>query len=38
METGLGLPIAIGSPPALSGFEPSEAARLTLPLGLALEG
>lgn len=37
MEASLGLPIAVAHPPALGGFEPSEAARLTLPYGLALE-
>lgn len=37
MEAGLGLPIVVASPPALAGFQPAEAARLTLPYGLALE-
>jgi type IV pilus assembly protein PilM len=37
MEPVLGLPISIGRPPALSGLEPAEAARLTLPFGLALD-
>jgi type IV pilus assembly protein PilM len=37
METGLGLPIAVAHPAALGDFEPGEAARLTLPYGLALE-
>lgn len=37
MEAGLGLPIAVLRPAALAGFEPTEAARLTLPYGLALE-
>ncbi|HEV7398794.1 MAG TPA: type IV pilus assembly protein PilM [Solirubrobacterales bacterium] len=36
MEPDLGLPIAIGRPEALSGLDPSSAARLTLPFGLAL--
>jgi type IV pilus assembly protein PilM len=37
MEEGLGLPIAVSRPPALTGFEEAEAARLVLPYGLALE-
>jgi len=37
MEASIGLPIVVASPPALSGLEPSAAARLTLPYGLALE-
>jgi type IV pilus assembly protein PilM len=37
MEELLGLPIGAARPPALSGFEESAAARLTLPYGLALE-
>jgi type IV pilus assembly protein PilM len=37
MEASLGLPIASGVPPALSGLDPRAAARLTLPYGLALE-
>lgn len=37
MEASIGLPIAVATPPALSGLEPSAAARLTLPYGLALE-
>lgn len=37
MEAGLGLSIAVSRPPALAGFEAREAARLTLPYGLALE-
>lgn len=37
MEAGLGLPISAARPPALEGFEPAEAARLTLPFGLALD-
>jgi len=37
MEASLGRPISIARPEALSRFEASEAARLTLPYGLALE-
>jgi type IV pilus assembly protein PilM len=37
MEPVLGLPIAIGRPEALSALDPADAARLTLPFGLALE-
>lgn len=37
MEPTLGLPIELGQPEALSGLDPASAARLTLPLGLALE-
>jgi type IV pilus assembly protein PilM len=37
MEVGLGLPISVARPPALSEFEQRDAARLTLPYGLALE-
>lgn len=37
MEPVLGLPIEIGRPEALAGFDPTTAARLTLPFGLALE-
>jgi len=37
MEAGLGLPIAAPRPAALGNFNPDEAARLTLPFGLALE-
>ncbi len=37
MEVGLGLPIAVSRPAALAGFEEADAARLTLPFGLALE-
>lgn len=37
MEPVLGLPIEIGRAEALSGLDPAEAARLTLPFGLALE-
>lgn len=37
LEQGLDLPVSVGRPPALAGFDASQAARLTLPLGLALE-
>jgi type IV pilus assembly protein PilM len=37
MEPVLGLPIGIGRPEALAGLDPSTAARLTLPFGLALD-
>jgi type IV pilus assembly protein PilM len=37
MEAGLGFPIAVSRPSALSGFDEGPAARLTLPYGLALE-
>lgn len=37
MEELLGLSVASTYPPALSGLDPSAAARLTLPYGLALE-
>jgi type IV pilus assembly protein PilM len=37
MEAGLGLPISSALPPALAGLDPADAARLTLPYGLALE-
>ena len=37
IQAGLGLPLSVASPPALSGFDGSTAARLTLPYGLALE-
>ncbi len=37
MEPVLGAPIAIGRPDALGGLDPAEAARLTLPFGLALD-
>jgi type IV pilus assembly protein PilM len=37
MERVLGLPIEIGLPQALGGLDPAEAARLTLPFGLALD-
>lgn len=37
VEAGLGFPVLMGRPPALSEFDPAAAARLTLPYGLALE-
>jgi type IV pilus assembly protein PilM len=37
MEPVLGLPLELRRPQALDGLEPAEAARLTLPFGLALE-
>jgi len=37
MESSLGSPISVARPAALSGFGEAEAARLTLPFGLALE-
>jgi type IV pilus assembly protein PilM len=37
MEAGLGLPIQVVHPQALSGLDDRSAARLTLPFGLALE-
>lgn len=37
MEEPIGLPISTAHPQALSGFDESAAARLTLPYGLALE-
>lgn len=37
MQPVLGLPIEVGQPPALAGLDPSAAARLTLPFGIALE-
>jgi hypothetical protein len=37
MQPVLGLPIELGQPPALAGLDPSAAARLTLPFGIALE-
>jgi type IV pilus assembly protein PilM len=37
VEAGLGLPISSAVPPALGDFDRAAAARLTLPLGLALE-
>jgi type IV pilus assembly protein PilM len=38
MEAGIGLPIAVATPPALAEIETATAARLTLPFGLALGG
>lgn len=37
MSPSLGLPVRVGVPYALSGFDAASAARLTLPYGLALE-
>jgi type IV pilus assembly protein PilM len=37
MEAALGLPISVSRPTALGSFEDSQAARLVLPYGLALE-
>jgi type IV pilus assembly protein PilM len=37
MEASLGIPISAACPTALSGFDESAAARLTVPFGLALE-
>lgn len=37
LEPGLGLPISIGRPEALSGLDAASAARLTLPYGIALD-
>ncbi len=37
MEPAVGLPITIGRPRALDGYDAATAARLTVPLGLALE-
>jgi type IV pilus assembly protein PilM len=37
MESAVGSPIVVTRPPALAGFDEAAAARLTLPLGLALE-
>lgn len=37
MESDVGLPIAVGRPAALSGYDAATAARLTVPLGLALD-
>ncbi len=38
MEPGLGIPIGIGMPEALTDLDAPSAARLTLPYGLALDG
>lgn len=37
MEPAVGLPTSVGRPAALSGYDATTAARLTLPLGLALD-
>jgi type IV pilus assembly protein PilM len=37
MGAGLGLPVTVGRPTALAGYEPALASRLTLPFGIALE-
>lgn len=37
IEEGVGLPVAVSRPAALTSFEEAAAARLTLPYGLALE-
>jgi type IV pilus assembly protein PilM len=37
MESQVGLPIAVGRPAALAGYDTTTAARLALPLGLALD-
>jgi type IV pilus assembly protein PilM len=37
MEPQVGLPIAVGRPVALSGYDAATAARLALPLGIALD-
>jgi type IV pilus assembly protein PilM len=37
MQPFIGLPIEVVQPPALAGLDPSAAARLTLPFGIALE-
>jgi type IV pilus assembly protein PilM len=37
MQAAVGLPISVGRPAALDGYDAASAARLTLPLGLALE-
>ena len=38
MHSTLGLPVEIGRPSALAGYEPALASRLTLPFGIALDG
>jgi type IV pilus assembly protein PilM len=38
MQAGLGIPISVARPTALSEYDEATAARLTLPYGLALEG
>jgi Tfp pilus assembly PilM family ATPase len=37
MEAQLGLPIAVGRPAALAAYDAAAAARLALPLGIALD-
>jgi type IV pilus assembly protein PilM len=37
MQAGVDLPVSVSRPAALSSYDPSVAARLTLPFGLALE-
>ncbi len=37
MEAGLGMPVSVARPAALSGFDEPIAARLTVPFGLSLE-
>jgi type IV pilus assembly protein PilM len=37
IESGIDLPITVGTPAALAGYDAATAARLTLPLGLALD-
>ncbi|MBS1884962.1 MAG: hypothetical protein JSS97_18595, partial [Actinobacteria bacterium] len=37
MGAQIGLPIAVGRPQALAGYDAATAARLTLPLGIALD-
>lgn len=38
MHSTLGLPVEIGRPSALAGYDPALASRLTLPFGIALDG
>jgi type IV pilus assembly protein PilM len=37
MEPAIGMPISVGRPEALAGYDVATAARLTLPLGIALD-
>jgi hypothetical protein len=37
MEAQLGLPITVGRPAALAAYDATTAARLALPLGIALD-